>query len=170
MIPASYIFYLFAGITVVSAVWILFTKKVMYAAYLLIVTFFGVAALYVFAGAELVAITQILVYAGGIMVLIIFGIMLTNRISGQPIITETHNQLGGILAGGVLFYLLFRFFISMNWGIAEQGITSDGYPVIRKIGILLMTDYILPFEVVALLLLVALMGAAVIARKKEEAE
>src|SRR5690606_28039474 len=97
------LFYFFACITVLSALMVLWTKNVLYAAFSLIITFMGVAAMYVFAGADFIAVAQILIYVGGILVLIIFGVMLTNRLLGQSVNTESHNRFMGYLIGGVVF-------------------------------------------------------------------
>lgn len=164
------IFYCFAGLMVLSTLVTLFTKNVLYAAFSLIATFFGVAVLYLFAGADFVAITQILVYIGGILVLIIFGIMLTHRISGQPVVTQVHNQILGILIGLGLFGVLAYGILQANleqlpW--IETATTSGNIiqeSTIQALGVLLMSRYIFPFELAALLLLVALIGAAFIAK------
>lgn len=163
------IFYLFAGITIASAVVVLWTKNVLYAAFSLIITFMGVAAMYVFAGADFIAVSQILIYVGGILVLIIFGVMLTNRLSGQAVTTDTHNKFTGYLIGltifGALFYSIYQVnfraiaALSPNTSIAEDS-------TVGLMGIKLMSSYILPFEVIAILLLLTLIGAAFIARKQ----
>lgn len=164
------IFYGFAAIMVLSTLVTLFTKNVLYAAFSLIATFFGVAVLYLFAGADFVAITQILVYIGGILVLIIFGIMLTHRISGQPVVTQVHNQLMGILIGLSLFGVLAYGILQANLEQVPwiETATASGHIIqestIQPLGVMLMSRYIFPFELAALLLLVALIGAAFIAK------
>lgn len=164
------VFYAFAALMVLSTLVTLFTRNVLYAAFSLIATFFGVAVLYLFAGADFVAITQILVYIGGILVLIIFGIMLTHRISGQPVVTQVHNQILGILIGLGLFGVLAYGILQANleqlpW--IETATTSGNIvqeSTIQTLGVLLMSRYVFPFELAALLLLVALIGAAFIAK------
>lgn len=166
------IFYAFVGLVVLSALVTLLTKNVLYAAFSLITTFFGVAALYVFAGADFVAITQIMVYIGGILVLIIFGIMLTHRISGQPVITEVHHKFSGIFIGlslfGILAYSILEADLEqLPWiktATATGNVVQDS--TVQPLGVMLMSRYIFPFELAALLLLVALIGAAFIAKGK----
>jgi NADH:ubiquinone oxidoreductase subunit 6 (subunit J) len=166
------IFYTFAAMVIISAMMILFTRNVLYAAFLLIVTLLGVAALYVFAGADFLAITQILVYVGGILVLMIFGVMLTNKISGQAVTAGGQHYFWGALIGSSLFGLLAYTILQVNFGklewiqqaeVEEQVIQKS---TIQTIGIKLMTDYVLPFEVAGILLLVALIGAAFIAKQQ----
>lgn len=165
---AQIIFYIFAGITVISALMILFTRNVLYSAFLLIITFLGVSAIYVFAGADFLAITQILVYVGGILVLMIFGVMLTNKISGQAVLTEGQHHFWAALVGlslfGLLAYSILQVnFASLSW--LQQGNLIEG-STIKTLGILLMSDYVLPFELAGILLLVALIGAAFIAKRQ----
>lgn len=171
MIP-KIIFYFFALLTAFSALLILFARNVLHAAFLLITCFLGVAAVYVFAGADFVAITQILVYVGGILVLMIFGVMLTNKISGQAIVTRTYNRFWGSMIGitvfAMLFYGIFRANVSSLSWVAEA--QAAGRVVrestIQQIGIKLMSEYILPFELSAVVLLIALIGAAYIAQRQ----
>ncbi|MEK6477696.1 NADH-quinone oxidoreductase subunit J [Catalinimonas sp. 4WD22] len=166
------IFYTFAALTVISALMILFTRNVLYSAFLLIVTFLGVAAIYIFAGADFLAITQILVYVGGILVLMIFGVMLTNKISGQAVMTEGQHHFWAALVGlslfGLLTYTILQVnFASLGW-IQKASTTGElvQESAIQRLGILLMSDFVLPFELAGILLLIALIGAAFIAKRQ----
>lgn len=171
MIVQKIIFYGFTALTVISALLIIFTRNVLYAAFLLIVSFLGVAAIYVFAGADFIAVTQVLVYVGGILVLMIFGVMITNKISGQAVTTQSHNRFWGALIGTALFGLLFYSIVKANLASLTwiQEAQSSGKVLedstIQLLGVKLMSDYILPFEVAAVLLLVALIGAAYLAQR-----
>lgn len=163
------LFYLFAGLTIASALVVLWTKNVLYAAFSLIITFMGVAALYVFAGADFIAVSQILIYVGGILVLIIFGVMLTNRLSGQSVTTANHNKFTGYAIGWIIFGTLFYTIYQVNFvSIANihQDLGPTGESTIGIIGVKLMSSYILPFEIIAVLLLLTLIGAAFIAGKQ----
>lgn len=166
------IFYIFGAITALSALYIMLTKNILYAAFALILTFIGVAGIYVFLGAEFIAVTQILVYVGGILILLVFGIMLTNRLSGKKVTSSSYNKLMGLVVALGLFALLFKGileanFSAMGWMDKNQIAESS----IPKFGLTLMTDYVLAFEVIGVLLLLALIGAVRIAgnvRKEEE--
>jgi NADH-quinone oxidoreductase subunit J len=160
------LFYIFAVIVLGSAAIVVFSKNVMYSAFSLLFTFFGVAALYVLLSADFLAITQIMIYIGGILILIIFGVMLTNKIVGVDIKSGTIGKLQMFLSA-IVVLIVAVFFISVfttaNW------IQNTPQPVsnsINPIGIELMTDYLLAFEVISVLLLIALVGAALIARRK----
>jgi NADH-quinone oxidoreductase subunit J len=165
-------FYAFAALTIAGALGILFTKNILYAAFCLLLTFLGVAALYVLAGADLLAIVQIMIYVGGVLVLMIFGIMLTSKTTDKYLPSPSHNRIAGALAGLGLFGLLITAILRVNFASlawinkAEQTGKAVQESTVAGIGIHLMTDFVLPFEVAGILLMVALIGAAYIAGRK----
>jgi NADH:ubiquinone oxidoreductase subunit 6 (subunit J) len=159
---STIIFYFFCSLAALAALSMVFIKNVYYAALLLIVCLLSLAGIYILAFAEFVAVTQILIYAGGILVLIIFGIMLTAKISGKPLVVEHQYQLVGSAVGVIFFILLATQFSSTTFYQTNTPVSSE-YTSVNTIGILLMSDYVLPFEVVGVLLLIALIGAAVVA-------
>ncbi|MDX1905295.1 MAG: NADH-quinone oxidoreductase subunit J [Thermonemataceae bacterium] len=157
---------LLAIFTALSAIGILLTKNILYAALGLLLALLGIAGLFALAGADFLAVSQIVVYIGGILVLLLFGIMLTTRANGQIIPqTNNHNWLWGGVLGAGLFGILTKFIFETqhNWQPKGQNITDS---TISTLGINLMTDYLLPFEVIAILLLVALVGASLIAGRR----
>jgi len=164
------IFYAFAGIALLSALFILLTRNILYSAFALMLTFLGVAGIFIFSGAEFVAITQILVYVGGILVLIVFGVMLTNKIKGKNIITPVYRQFMGLIIGGGFFVLFLKGIIQANFGaikwIAQS--TEKEPSSLKNLGLVLMTDYVLAFEVIGILLLIALIGAVYMAGSKRK--
>ncbi|MDJ1491740.1 NADH-quinone oxidoreductase subunit J [Cytophagaceae bacterium DM2B3-1] len=158
-------FYCFAALTVLSALVVLWTRQLLYSAFALLFTLLGMSGLYVLAGADYVAIVQIMIYVGGVLVLLIFGIMLTNRPgTGHAPTSGRINQFTGILAAGGLFVLFFTVFLKAN--LPFPALKSSPHSSVTPIGIGLMTDYLLPFEIAGILLMVALMGAAYIAGRK----
>ena len=161
------LFYIFGAITLIGAIGMLWSKNVLYAAYALMATLLGMAALYVFMGAAFVGTTQIMVYVGGVLVLVLFGVMLTNRLSGQQVISKSHNRLAGI-ALGIIGFAAFTYAIySITWESLSATPTEE---TLEPIGEALMTDYLLAFEFVGVLLLVVLVGAAYIARLSSDKE
>ena len=106
---ANITFWFIAGLTVTSAFFVVSSKSLLYSAYSLLITFLGVTALYIFLWADFLAVVQVVVYVGGILVLIIFGIMLTNKISSVNI---SHNsvqkRVGAIVVIGFLGVLKLR--------------------------------------------------------------
>lgn len=168
------LFYVFAGLTVLGALGVLLAKNILYASFSLVLSFLGVAALYVLASADFVAIVQIMIYIGGVLVLMIFGIMLTSKskISDHYLISKTYNRFTGFVAGAALF-TIFIFailqanFASISWITkASQNNQVIAQSSVSGLGIELMTNAVLPFEVSGIVLLVALIGAAYIAGRK----
>jgi NADH-quinone oxidoreductase subunit J len=156
------LFYFFEAVAALAALSLVFVRNVFYGALILVVCLLSLAALYVLAFAEFVAVTQILIYAGGILVVIIFGVMLTAKIAGKPLVVKHTNLLGGTLACISLFTLLIYFLSSQKFFEDGKEATPSG-DAINTIGFGLMTEFVLPFEVAGILLLAALIGAAVIA-------
>ena len=160
------VFYIFAFITVVSAFIVVFSRNIIYSAFSLLFTFFGVAGLYVLLQADFLAVTQVLIYVGGILVLLLFGVMLTNKVVNVEIKTGTLHTipalvLVAVVAGSLsgLFYSTWR-----NVGTPAPGSTTTT----KTLGEMLMTSYLLPFEIASVILLVALIGAALIARRERK--
>ena len=100
---ASFIFYFFEAVAALSAISLIFIRNVFYGALLLIICLLALAGIFVLAFAEFIAVTQILVYAGGILVVILFGIMLTTKISGKPLVVEHNNKFSGSLSRDFIF-------------------------------------------------------------------
>ena len=102
----AFMFYFFEAVAALSAVALALVRNVFYGALLLVVCLLALAGIYVLAFAEFIAVTQILIYAGGILVIIIFGIMLTTKISEKPLVVEHSYILSGLLASVGCFSLL----------------------------------------------------------------
>jgi NADH-quinone oxidoreductase subunit J len=158
-------FYFFGALTVGSAAVVVFSKNLIHSAFALLFTFFGVAALYAFMGADFLAATQMVIYVGGILVLLLFGVMLTHKLYDLNLKAETFQFLPALLAAVAVFAILTTFMLQAHWRAAEP---QQSVPTTAAIGILFMKDYILPFEVASILLLLALIGAAMIVRRRSE--
>ena len=163
----TFIFYGFALMTVSSALLVVTVRNIVHAAFSLMVTLFGVAGLYVFLQADFLAATQVIVYVGGILVLILFGVMMT---SGR-LEMRIHIERGQLLLGGIVALALFMLLLTVIANTpAWKNLIDDGTelpPTTERIGELILNDsFLLPFEVVSVLLLVALIGAALISRKE----
>ncbi len=157
------VFYLFAFITVVSAFIVVFSRNIIYAAFSLLFTFFGVAGLYVLLNADFLAVTQILIYVGGILVLLLFGVMLTSSVINVDIKTETIQTVPALVLVAIVAGSLSGLFYS-TWkdASAPEASVVTTTPTLGK---MLMTSYLLPFEIASVVLLVALIGATFIARR-----
>lgn len=167
------LFILSAFLTLGCAVLILLTKSIVHSCVYLLGTLIGVAGLYVTLGADFVAAVQVLVYVGGVVILMLFAVMLTGgqefmrmARSGMHLTPPMGNSksfiiggLGALVLGLTIFRLITRA-ISNDAGLVKMSFEST----VEKIGILLVTDHVLAFEMVSVLLLGALIGAAIIAR------
>ena len=159
---AEILFWLIAALTIASAAMVVLNNQLLYSAIALLFTLFGVAGLYIYLWADFIAGVQLLVYIGGINVLIIFGIMLTNRISSIRLSqTNVQQGVGGVVAFW-LFILISMVISKTSW---YQTTSAEPSSTVREVGILLMTKFILPFEAISLLLLGALIGAALLSRE-----
>ncbi len=158
------VFYAFAALTIISAIGVVFSRSILYAAFSLLFTFFGVAALYVLLSADFIAITQILLYVGGILVLIIFGIMLTSRANSVEVKRGALQIVPAVIVAGVIAGTLIGVLTTTRWPTANY---SPFQETARPIGVLLMTQFVLPFELASVLLLVALIGSVIIARREK---
>jgi NADH-quinone oxidoreductase subunit J len=161
------VFYGLAAVTIVSAILVVSRKNVVHSAVFLILMFFSVAGLYILLHAEFLAAVQMLVYAGGIMVLFLFAIMLVN-IEEAAKIKATHRQSAVAFGvAGLLFVFLavvvyrgvFRTLGRQMPQVAAMGGHTEA------LGSRLFTDYLLPFEIISMLLLIAMIGAIVLSRK-----
>ncbi|MCI4671060.1 MAG: NADH-quinone oxidoreductase subunit J [Bacteroidia bacterium] len=169
MLETLIAFYAFLGIMAVGLVWMLLTKKLIQAAFLLFTVLLGVAAMYVFLGAEFLAVAQLIVYVGGILVIIMFGIMLTQREGSPEAESPVENLLPSIMLGGTIFlgliYLWRGFHNNLPGWIENSDKTGELPPNVEQIGALNLSTYLLPFEFMSVLLLLALVGAAFLARR-----
>jgi NADH:ubiquinone oxidoreductase subunit 6 (subunit J) len=165
--------FLFSALTLGGALAVLLTRNVLYSAFFLLLTLLGVAALFVLAGADFLAVAQIMIYVGGVLVLIVFGVMLThnsdqaNRDSQRTnaVLTNHRSWLWPVLIAGGTFAVLFEVLSQGGFVLLNREPTYQ--TTVDIIGRQLMTEYLVPFEIAGILLLVALVGAAYLAMPKE---
>jgi len=159
------IFYFFAAMTLGAAGVVVFSRSLIYSAFGLLFTFLGVAALYVFLGADFLAATQLVIYVGGILVLLLFGVMLTHKLYDLDLKTEAFQIVPALLLMLAVFGTLVLAVMNTTW----PGPTPrPPMPTTAEIGNLFMKDYILPFEIASVFLLIVLIGAAMIVRRRAE--
>ena len=158
-------FLIVSGVTILAALGVVVGRNILRNALALIVAFLGVAALYVLLEATFLAAVQVLIYVGAIAILIIFAIMLTERLMKRG--RATNEQWWVVLVASALLAAILIFLVgAVEWEVTSAEIGSDP---IANLGRALLTTYVLPFEVASLLLLMALVGAIIIAREREEA-
>ena len=157
------LFYVFALLTVVSAAGVAFSTSIVYSAFALLGTLFGVAALYVFLGADFVAGAQFLIYIGGVLVLILFAVMLTHRIADVAVSNRAVGRLPALLVVGAIAAVMARAIGKTTWPAAAS---LPDAPTTYAIGDGFLGPYVLPFELASFVLLAVLVGAIVMSRKE----
>jgi NADH-quinone oxidoreductase subunit J len=144
---------------------VVLARNIVHCAIALVFSFFGVAALFVLLDAEFLAAAQVLLYVGGITILLLFAIMLTSRISAGGV--KIMNEQVGI--GALVVFAIVGLMIFANLKGFPAAVPPLTMPDnTASIGKLLLTTYVLPFEVVSLLLLAAMVGAIILARRERE--
>ena len=158
------VFYVLAAMTVISAAIVAFTNKIIYAAFALLFTLFGFATLYIYLSADFIAVSQVLIYVGGILILILFGVMLTTKIYDVSAKSERNPILPALIAGIgtsiVIGFVIFR----TPWNVV---VDKEFTTIAPDIGNAIMGKFLLPFEVASILLLAALIGSVLLARSEE---
>lgn len=172
-------FYVMAFITLGSALVVAMGKNLVRSIFMFFVTLFGLAGLYVLALADFVAVTQIVIYVGGILVLILFAFMLSGKESLAIAQQQTKSYISlknlpafllAALFLVVMLNVVFKADVNNLPWIKTAIATKNVVPVngtINNIGVSLMTRYLLPFEVISILLMIALVGAAHLSRKED---
>ena len=152
-------------VVIIGALGVILLENIVYSAFLLGGVFMSVAGLYLLLNASFVAAAQVLVYVGAVNVLIIFAIMLVNKKEDlRPIENIKSRKIISTSICLTLLSLLIRVDLSNTWGLAEPS-ASIGEESTIRIGEHLFSDYLLPFEVASVLLLMAMIGAIVLARR-----
>ena len=155
-------FWSLAGLTLGSAAMIILVRNLLHAVLFLILSFVGIAGLYITLSADFVAVTQVLIYAGAIAVLMIFAVMLTPRSSRDN--AGNFLQLPALLLSGLVIAGITFVVLETDWREAGRGPFDS---TAAAIGEALLTPFVLPFEIASVLLVVAMVGAIVLVREDE---
>lgn len=160
------VFFLLGGLTVLSAVGVALSQNILHSAFSLMGALAGVAGLYFTLGADFLGVIQLLIYVGGILVLILFAVLLTREISDIRISNLSVSLMAGIPAALLILGMVVRTVVTAPF----QPTSVAAAPTASRMGDALLREYLLPFEVASVVLLMALVGAMVIARRavKEE--
>lgn len=149
-----------------SAGVVAFSKNIVHSALALLGTFLGVAGLYITLSADFLAATQILVYVGGTLTLILFAVMLTAKIEDMKLSNPSQQLLIGIGLVTVVLLVLGKVAATTNWALDERPVV----PSTAKLGHAFLSEYLLPFEVGSVVLLAAMIGSVVLARRAVKRE
>lgn len=157
------IFIVFAVMTILPTFWVALSSNIVHATFSFLFTLFGIAGLYALLGADFLAVVQVIIYIGGILVLIIFGVMMTHRARLASGFIQLPGRLFGALFAEILLIFLLTAVHKATWSL--KVVPGDPQPTTAAIGDLLLGKYLVPFEVASILLLAALVGAVMIVRK-----
>jgi len=165
------LFYVFAGMAGLAALGLVLSRNIVRSAVCLLFTLTGVAGLYFLLGAEFLAAVQLVVYAGGTLILIIFGVMLTSKSPFSRFEPKLIEVVLATVLASVLLVTLVMAIRSHTFNAIPEPAEAPLYPMTR-LGQALLGDYLLPFEIASVLLLVVMIGAAYLAkaRRRENAE
>jgi len=162
------IFSVFILMTIIPSFWVALSSNIVHAAFSLLVTFFGIAGLYVLLGADFIGVVQVIIYIGVILVLIIFGVMMTQRGRVLALSVQLPGKIFGAVLSAVILAALCFAAVKTLWPLGSSD--RELVPTSAALGDLLLGKYLIPFEAASLLLLVALVGALLIVRKSVEGE
>ncbi|HEY0355276.1 MAG TPA: NADH-quinone oxidoreductase subunit J [Flavisolibacter sp.] len=157
------LFWILSGIALISALIVVTSKQPVYSVLALIVTFFCISGHYILLNAQFLAIVNIIVYAGAIMVLFLFVIMLMNLGKDTEPQKNKWLKLAGAVAGGTLLLVMVAALRTTEDRMTQLGTGDIG--LIQNLGRVLFTDYVVPFEIASILFLSAMVGAVVIGKK-----
>ncbi|HRP32936.1 MAG TPA: NADH-quinone oxidoreductase subunit J [Agriterribacter sp.] len=159
------LFWFLTVLTLGSALMVIFSKNPIYSILWLIVTFFAISGHYILLNAQFLAIVNIIVYAGAIMVLFLFVVMLMNLNMPASPVKKKWMPFAGIISGGCLLLVLIAALKDTEAMRRELLMKSGDIGLINNLGMVLFKDYILPFEISSVLFLSAMVGAVVIGKK-----
>jgi NADH-quinone oxidoreductase subunit J len=163
---SQYLFYILSALSVITALLVVFSKAPMYSVLWLVICFFTIAGHYIMLNAQFLAIVHIIVYAGAIMVLFLFVVMLLNLNKENEQHKNNWIKFAAVISGGILFLTLIAAIRSTELGTYSLPAKSEN-GFVQSVGMKLFTDFVLPFEISSVLFLSAMIGAVVLARKEK---
>ena len=161
------LFWLLTVMTLGSAILVITSKNPVHSILALIVTFFSISGHYILLNAQFLAIVNIIVYAGAIMVLFLFVVMLMNLNASTEPKKNRLLQFAGFISGGSLFLVIIAAMMRSNTGSNMPMMTGGDFGLIKNLGMELFKNYLVPFEISSVLFLSAMIGAVVIGKKEK---
>lgn len=159
------LFFIVSFITVISALYFVFAKNPLYSILSLIVTFFSIAGLYILLNAQFLGIVQIIVYAGAIMVLFLYILMMLNLNEADESKKPTYGKFIAIFSAGLLFIGMLGAYKGMAMNSVAASNVNQSVGLTKNLGKLLFNQYVLPFELASVLILAGIVGAVLIGKK-----
>lgn len=161
----SLIFALLSSLSVISALLVIFSRSAMYSVLYLVVCFFSIAGHYVMLNADFLAIVHVIVYAGAIMVLFLYVIMMLNLNRESEPHKPAMLKLAAVVTGGALLLVLL---CSVKTANQLAPAADNGMGSVQSVGKVLFTEYVFPFEITSVLFIAAMVGAVVLAKKEQD--
>ncbi|MDO5614931.1 MAG: NADH-quinone oxidoreductase subunit J [Cruoricaptor ignavus] len=158
------LFFIVAAIAIISAIYFVLAKSPMYAILSLIVTMFSIAGMYVLLNAQFLGVVQVIVYAGAIMVLFLYILMMLNLNKGDESSKNIMMKIIGFFSAGILFIGMLGAFRGVNNAVADEGVDYS-VGLTENLGRLLFNEYVLPFELASILILAGIVGAVLIGKR-----
>jgi len=159
-----YLFFFLSAVALISAVMVLLSKKPIHSVLYLTLTFFTLAGHYIMLNAQFLAVVHIIVYAGAIMVLFLFTVMLLNLNIEGEFQKSTLMKFVAVIAGGMIFLVLIGTLKSFDvTTVGDPSLTQIG--LVKNLGKTLYSDYLMPFELSSILFLSAMVGAVMLGKK-----
>jgi NADH-quinone oxidoreductase subunit J len=162
------LFYVMAAWVAIFALVTITRRNPVTAVMSLVATFFGLAAIYASLDAHFLAVLQVLVYAGAIMVLFIFVVMILNREEVAPLALRPMRLLGVAAGAYLLAVFVNAVVVKGSSALEKPPVVADAYGTVASIGNILFRDFLYPFEAISLLLLVAIVGGVVVSRSHQK--
>lgn len=161
----QFVFYIISGLAVLSAIYFVTAKNPLYSILSLVITFFSIAGLYILLNAQFLGIVQIIVYAGAIMVLFLYVLMMLNLKSQDE--GKKHNvlKIAGVFSSGLLLVGLLGLLRGYTGSQIDLPEIKNGVGLTKNLGKLLFNEYVLPFELASILILSGIVGAVLIGKK-----
>ena len=161
------IFCVLAAITLATAFLTIFSRNPIHSAIYLVICFFSIAGHYLLLNAQFLAIVHVIVYSGAIMILLLFTIMLMKLNEQKEVHKPRITRLGAIVSFCLICLVLIAIFINSKPIVGEYTATGEDYQSINVLGKILLNEYMVPFEFVSILLIVAMIGAVLLSKKEK---
>jgi NADH-quinone oxidoreductase subunit J len=167
MSPITLIFYFLSAITLASAFLTIYSKNPIHSAIYLVICMVSIVGHYLMFNAQFLALVQLIVYAGAIMVLFLFTIMLMNLNKEDEVHKPRITRLGAIVVFIITSIVLVTIFIHSKTIMGDYDTSGEDFQSIRKLGQVLLNEYMVPFEFASILLLVAMIGVVLLSKKEK---
>lgn len=164
------VFFILGLLTIGGAIFMINFQRVVHMVISIGITFISIAGLFILLEAEFNAVAQILVYSGAISILMLFGIMLTNHDAREEVASKAQNYWVALAGVVLLFVVVFLGIQNTDWTTVTERTVDPDVSNAKQLGLEIFTNYVIPFELVSVLLLVALVGAIIMAKKEEKDE